>query len=123
MKAEFIGNLGRDAETKQSPDGREFLTFSVADSYKQNGQEVTNWVECVSNNVKLAQWLTKGTKVFVRGRLTAKLYTKKDGTNAVQLSCNVSELEFCGGGKGEQGNQPEQAAQSNQPQPTTDLPF
>lgn len=102
MKIEVIGNLGRDAETKQTQDGREFVAFTVADSYKQNGQEVTNWIECLSNNTKIAQYLTKGTKVFVRGRLTSKIWQKKDGTSAIQHTCNVSELEFCGGGKTEQ---------------------
>lgn len=108
MKIEVIGNLGRDAETKQTQDGREFVAFTVADSYKQNGQEVTNWIECLSNNTKIAQYLTKGTKVFVRGRLTSKIWQKKDGTSAIQHTCNVSELEFCGGGKTEQqgGNTP-----------------
>lgn len=122
MKAEFIGNLGRDAETKQSQDGRSFLTFSVADSYKQNGQEVTNWVDCTYNGVNLAQWLKKGCKVFVRGRLTTKLYTKKDGTQNVALSCAVSELEivqFADRGEQQAGSQPV----SNQPQPTSDMPF
>ena len=102
MKVEFIGNIGRDAEKKQAQDGREFLSFSVADTAKQGGQEVTTWVDCISSNVKIAQWLTKGTKVFVRGRLTSKIWQKKDGTSAIQHTCNVGELEFCGGGKTEQ---------------------
>ena len=122
MKAEFIGNLGRDAETKQSQDGRSFLTFSVADSYKQNGQEFTNWIDCVYNGTNVAQYLKKGCKVFVRGRLTAKIYTKKDGSQNVALSCAVSELEivqFADRSEQQAGIQPV----SNQPQPTSDLPF
>ena len=102
MKVEFIGNIGHNAEKKQAQDGRDFLTFSVADTVKQGGQELTTWIDCISNNVKLAQWLTKGTKVFVRGRLSTKIWQKKDGSSAIQYTCNVSELEFCGGGKTEQ---------------------
>ena len=94
MKGEFIGNLGRDAETKTSPDGRSFLTFSVADSYKQNGQEITNWVDCTYNNTNVGQYLKKGAKVFCRGRVTMRQYTKKDGTQGVAFACGVSELEI-----------------------------
>ena len=94
MKIEAIGNLGHDAETKQTQDNRQFLKFTIAENTKQNGQEQTQWIDCLYNNIKAAEYLKKGCKVFVRGTLKPSIYTKKDGTSQIQLQVSVSELEI-----------------------------
>lgn len=95
MKVEIIGNLGHPAETKTTKDGqRQFLQFSVAENKQVNGQKVTQWVNVIYNGTKVAQYLVKGCKVFVRGELDAKIYTKKDGTSAIDLTMLANELQI-----------------------------
>ena len=95
MKGESIGNLGHPAETKTTKDGqRQFLQFSVAENKQVNGQKVTQWVNIIYNGIKVAPYLVKGAKVFVRGDLNANLYTKKDGTSAINLTIYATELQI-----------------------------
>lgn len=92
MKVEIIGYMGHPAETKTTKDGqRQFLQFSVAENKQVNGQKVAQWVNVIYNGTKVAQYLVKGCKVFVRGELVAKIYTKKDGTSAIDLTMLANE--------------------------------
>lgn len=75
-RVELIGNLTRDPEMRYTPSGAAVVTFSVATnrSYVADGErkEEVDFHRCVAWN-KLAeicnQFLKKGTKVFVSGRL------------------------------------------------------
>lgn len=66
----LIGNIGQDAKTVEYQ-GNSFLSFSVACSTtKKNGndtKEVTNWYDCAFDNIKLSEYIKKGTKVFIEG--------------------------------------------------------
>lgn len=104
LKVEIIGNLGADAETKES-NGSKFVTFRVADTTKfktQNGEEreVTNWIDCVLSNAdsKVVPYLKAGVKVFVRGNGSLRVYSsKKDRCMKAGLQINALEVELCGG--------------------------
>src|SRR6185436_2680745 len=85
-KVILLGHLGKDAETKFTPSGVSKSTFSVATSRRwkdqQSGEwkEETDWHNIVlwrSENV--ANYLTKGKKVYVEGRLHSRSYEDKDG--------------------------------------------
>src|SRR3972149_11971043 len=74
----IVGNLGKDPEMRYTPSGQAVTSFSVATSRQytgQNGQKVkeTIWFR-VSAWGKQAetcnQYLRKGSKVLVEGRLT-----------------------------------------------------
>lgn len=102
FKIEIIGNLGSDA-TLRDEGGRKFLTFKVAhtDKFeKSDGTKVeqTTWASCVTNE-KLAEavgrFLTKGRKVFVRGRASLQVYSSRiDRCMKAGVSVNVDELEL-----------------------------
>lgn len=104
IKIEVIGNIGADAEIKDSQ-GQKFVTFRVANTDKwkdANGVEhaQTDWVDCVLNNAesKLVPYLKQGVKVFVRGNARLRVYSsKKDRMMKAGLSINVLEVELCGG--------------------------
>lgn len=105
FKAEVIGNLGADC-TRHEEGGREFYTFKVAHSekfLKQDGTEVerTQWVSCVLNATlgkAVAQYLTKGRKVYVRGRASLNVYSSAI-ERCMKAGCQLSvdELELLGG--------------------------
>lgn len=98
-----IGNLGRDASIERGSRG-DFVSFSVAHSTKfrdQSGQEITHtvWVSCLMNGrqEKLLPFLKKGTKVFVAGNMSLRLYKDRTGAWQEGVNLNVSTLELCGG--------------------------
>ena len=91
LKGQIIGNLGRDAELKSGAKGQ-FLTFSVG--VKVYGQEETIWVNVVSNHVNLAQYLTKGTKVYVDGSLSVKTYTNKNNETVAQVNLSAITIQL-----------------------------
>lgn len=82
-----IGRLGQDIELRYLGNGDPVANFSIAcdDSYtdKQTGQKVerTEWVRCVAfrNTADfLANWLLKGNRILIKGKLKTREY-EKDG--------------------------------------------
>lgn len=91
----FIGNIGR-IETKEIS-GKKIANFSVAISQKTKAGEETLWMN-VTAWEKLAatceQFLSKGKKVFVSGRLSARQYTNKEGQKATAYEVTASQVIF-----------------------------
>jgi single-strand DNA-binding protein len=120
-KVILIGNLGRDPEMRYTPSGQAVTSFSVAinDNYTANdGQKMerTIWVR-ISAWGKQAetcnQYLHKGSKVLVEGRLTAdaatggpRIWNRQDGTPAASYEVTASTVRFLSprteGGGGEE---------------------
>lgn len=85
-KVILVGNLGRDAETRFTPNGTARTTFSVATSRRWKDQQTGEWKEETAwHNIvlwrqeNLANYLTKGRQVYVEGRLQTRSYEDKDG--------------------------------------------
>ena len=81
----LLGQLGRDAETKFTPSGKAVTNFSIATehSYKDTAGDYKKDV-CWHNIVmwgaeKLASYLTKGSKIYLEGRLSTRSYEDKNG--------------------------------------------
>ena len=115
--ASLIGNLGKDAETKNI-NGKEYLSFSVASTEKKGDQENTIWISCLaSNNTNLLPYLKKGQQVFVSGRMTASIYQSQNNIG-MDISVFVSTLQLCGGKREEAQQQVAQPAYSGNPAPS-----
>ncbi len=109
-KVLLIGNLGRDAETKFTPSGVSVTRFSVATSRRWKDQQTNEWKEETNwSNVvlwrqeNLANYLTKGTKVYVEGRLQTRSYDDKDGKKVYSTEVVADEVILLGG-RGEGGD-------------------
>lgn len=104
LKIEIIGNLGRDAKVESNAAGQ-FVAFNVCHSSSYTNHStgevvsVNVWVSCTLNGSggNLLPFLKKGTKVFVRGILSSRLYKSREGVTQVGLNCAVQEIELCGG--------------------------
>lgn len=104
LKVELIGNLGADAEVKES-NGSKFVVLRVAHTSKytdQNGQahEKTTWVDVTINDAetKVLPYLKAGVKVFIRGNADLRVYSSpKDRCMKAGLSVSAFEIELCGG--------------------------
>ena len=100
-----MGNIGNDAEVRHTQGGMSVISFSVAHSEKWKDaqgqtQERTTWVRCSRwvkpDSTKLADYLKKGTKVFVEGQPSVSAWTDKDGNVQGSLELRVMSLEFGG---------------------------
>ena len=78
----FIGRLGRDPEIRYTQSGKAVASFSIACSEKRGGEETTEWVNIVAWE-KLAeicgQYLSKGSLVFISGRMQTRKWQDKEG--------------------------------------------
>ena len=78
----FIGRLGRDPETRYTATGKAVVSFSIACSEGKGDNERTEWVNVVAWE-KLAdicaQYLAKGSLVYISGRMQTRKWQDKDG--------------------------------------------
>lgn len=94
----FTGNLGRDPELNYTPSGKAVVKFSIAVNEHYGGdKQSTMWLTIVAWD-KMAenmnQYLEKGKKVLISGRLTMRKYTDKTGVErqAVELVARDFEI-------------------------------
>ena len=88
-KVILVGNLGRDPEVRNSPEGGKIVTLSVAtsESWKDKAtgerRDRTEWHRVVVFNDKLAEvsekYLKKGSKVYLEGQLQTRKWTDQQG--------------------------------------------
>lgn len=110
-RCEFIGRLGRDPEAASLPNGNAVSKFSIAvgESWKdkQTGekQERTTWVNIVAFGILaevMNKYLTKGSRVFVSGKLSIRKY-EKDGQTKYATEVIANEMQMLDSrGSGEQ---------------------
>ena len=94
----LIGNVGNDPEMRYTSSGTPVTTFNLAtnNTYRdQNGETVseTEWFRITAWNRQaesVNQYLTKGRKVFVEGRLTKSEYVDKEGVNRSSLEVSAT---------------------------------
>ena len=134
-KVILIGRLGRNPETRYMPNGEAVCNFSVAtdESWKDaqgKRHERTEW-----HNITMyrrlaeiaAQYLKKGSLVYLEGKIQSRKYTGKDGVERTAYDIVANEMKMLGGG---QDGQTALASQANgqapaHPQEDTDsgIPF
>lgn len=99
-KASIIGNLGGDPELRYTASGRPFATFNVAcnrtyTTAEGERREETEWFR-VTAWAKLAelcnQFLSKGRKVYIEGRLSSRSWEAPDGQKRFSLEINAAEM-------------------------------
>ncbi len=98
-RAEIIGNISRDAEMKMTASGLEVANFTVAANGAKKDDPVV-WVRCSvfgKRAAALTKFLTKGTKVFVRGEFKLREWKSND-KSGTDFEVNADEVELCGGG-------------------------
>lgn len=73
----IIGNIGKDPEVKKTQGGRDFISFTVAESYGKEDNRTTNWfgISFFGKAEDMAGF-TKGSRVEVEGDLKVNV---KDG--------------------------------------------
>ncbi|HXF99885.1 MAG TPA: single-stranded DNA-binding protein [Bacteroidota bacterium] len=135
-KVMLIGNLGKDPELRYTASGVAVASFTVAtnESWKDqdgNMQERTEWHNVVAWR-KLAEicgeWLKKGRRVYVEGRIQTRSYDDKNtGQKRYVTEIIADDIIMLDGGGGRNATESAAPAPTAEPQapvaPEDDLPF
>ena len=95
----LVGRLTREPELIQTKSGKQITKFALAfkQGVNEDGTEDTGFIE-VSTFETLAkicdEWLSKGDKVIVTGRICQRKFTRKDGSKGSNIELLASGLEF-----------------------------
>jgi len=127
-KAMIIGNLTRDPEVKSTPSGQQVASFSIATNMVWNDQNGQKQEKVEFHNIvawrRLAeicgQYLKKGSKIYIEGRLQTRDWVGQDGIKRYRTEIvaeNMIMLDRAGGQSGNGFNPQTQnfQAQNNEP--------
>jgi single-strand DNA-binding protein len=97
----LMGNLTRDPELRQTPNGQNVVSFSLAlnRSYKDSSgewQEATDYIDCVAWAAlaeRVAQYLSKGRRCMVVGRLQSRSW-EQDGQKRSKVEVLANDVTF-----------------------------
>ena len=106
----LMGNLTRDPELRQTPNGQNVCSFSLAlnRSYKDKSgewQEATDYVDVVAwgpLGERVSQYLTKGRPCLVNGRLQSRSW-EQEGQKRSKVEVIAQDVTFLGGPGGGNG--------------------
>lgn len=110
-KVILLGNVGSDPEIRESNGGK-FATFRLATTdkgyTKRDGTQVperTEWHNIVANSnivSVIENYVRKGTKLYIEGKLRTRKYTARDNTERTVTEIYIDNLELLGGKPQEQ---------------------
>ena len=110
-KVILLGNVGSDPEIRESNGGK-FATFRLATTdkgyTKRDGTQVperTEWHNIVANsNIVgvIENYVRKGAKLYIEGKLRTRKYTARDNTERTVTEIYIDNLELLGGKPQEQ---------------------
>ncbi|HHF1770575.1 TPA: single-stranded DNA-binding protein [Haemophilus influenzae] len=98
----LVGHLGSDPEIRQFPNGGQIATFNLAigDDYRDkqgNTVKRTHWIPIVvhGNSADVArQYLQKGSKICVTGKLVQESWQDQNGNNRTALKVATQSFEM-----------------------------
>ncbi len=129
LKMQMIGHLGNDCQ-QNNVSGKSVINMNVAhsESWTDNTgvkKQRTIWVECAywTEKTGIAQYLKKGTQVYVEGSFESKTYQTNSGETQAKITCRVMSIQLLGSGNGGGNVAQNQPASTTQSQPVnSDIP-
>jgi len=106
----IVGNLGRDPDLRYTPQGVAVCSFSMATNEKRKDksgelQDITTWFKVTlwrQQAENAAKYLTKGSPVYIEGRLKIEEWTDRDNNNRYTLDVQATDMQFISS-RGESG--------------------
>ncbi|MDR3576752.1 MAG: single-stranded DNA-binding protein [Anaerolineaceae bacterium] len=105
----IVGNVGKEPEMRYTPSGKAVTSFSLASSQNRSGQNGQQTKETVWFKISVwekqaetvSQYVHKGSKVLVEGRLnfdpatgSPRVWTRQDGTPGASFEVTASTVRF-----------------------------
>lgn len=123
-KVLLIGNLGKDPEFKHLPSGSSVANFSLATTEKftkdGNKQEQTEWhnITAYGKQADLcSQYLKKGSKVYLEGKLHYSTWDDKDGQKRYKTEIILNHITFLSANQSNGSSSQPISATQNEPLP------
>jgi single-strand DNA-binding protein len=134
-RAELIGRLTRDPEMRYTPSGKPVTSFSIATNRYSSGpdgekKEYTDYHNIVCWNMGrrnlaevVAQYLKKGSMVYVEGRIETRSWEGQDGVKRKATEIVANDVQFLdtrgsgGGGYEPRSERPSSSGQSSDEMP------
>jgi single-strand DNA-binding protein len=119
-KALLIGNVGRDPEQRYTQTGTMTVSFSIAVNNRRRNpdgsyQDETEWYRITAAG-RLAeicqQYVTKGSQLYVEGRLRVDRWTGQDGQPRTTLDVFANDIQLLGSRQQREGFEPGPAGAS-----------
>jgi single-strand DNA-binding protein len=136
-KVILVGNLGQDPETRYMPNGKAVTNLRIATSEswkdKQTGEqrEQTEWHSVVMYDRLAeiaAEYLRKGSQVYLEGKLRTRKWQDKEGRDRYTTEIQANEMQMlgargAGGGAGTESRaEPRSAGGGERPAPAASRP-
>ena len=97
-QCQFIGRLGKDVELRYTPTNDPVANISLACGWKNKEKEGTEWINVTAFGKLaevVAQYLNKGSQVFVQGKMKTEKYTK-DGVDRYSTKIIADKIQMLG---------------------------
>ena len=112
-KVELLGRVGTDPEMKYTPNGTAITTLRLAtDRRRQDGETTADWHNVVvwgKSAEAVNQYVGKGQRVYVAGRLVQNAWETEDGQRRSKAEVHTQEVVFLdsnnGNGTGDDGEE------------------
>lgn len=123
-KAMLIGNLTRDPEVRNTPTGQTVASFSIATNQVWTDQSGQKKERVDYHNIVVwrrlaeicAQYLHKGSKIYIEGRMQTRDWTGQDGIKRYRTEIVGDNMIMLDRG-GQQGSRPSAGAGFNEQPP------
>lgn len=129
-KVIIVGNLGKDPEVRYTTDNSAIANVSIAttDRYKDKTtgeqKEITEWHRVVFFNRLgeiAAEYLKKGSQVYIEGKLRTRKWTDQSGVEKYTTEIIADQMQMLGGRTGETSSATSTPPAPRQPKPADDL--
>ncbi len=122
-KVTLLGNLGADPETKKTASGQSITLFNLATSNAWTNregqrQEHTEWHRIVvwgKLAETCAEYLSKGRKVYIEGRLQTRSWEDEKGQKRYTTEIVANQVLFLGGGQEKKAASADAPSYTNEP--------
>lgn len=135
-KVILIGHLGKDPEMRQASSGDAIANFSLATSEEWKDKETgekkqkTEWHRIVAFKRLgeiCGEYLSKGSQVYVEGRLQTRSWEDKEGVKKYTTEIVASTIQFLGGKDSDRSSEDSSKGQPDAHKPKSDamddIPF
>ena len=120
-KITVVGYLGKDPELRYTPQGDAVCNINVATTEKKRDkggdfQDATTWFRITlwrKQAETAAKFLTKGSQIYIEGRLRVEEWADRDGKNRYTLVVQATDMQFLGSGNRGGGSDDHSGGNSN----------
>ena len=97
-KVELLGRVGTDPEMKYTPNGTAVTQLRLAtDRYRKDGEDTADWHNIVvwgKTGEAVNQYVQKGQRIYVAGRLVQNTWDGEDGQRRHRTEVHTQEVVF-----------------------------